>query len=60
MLCSIHIFQCQTDRKRAAEEVIRVVASKRARSLCSGHIHPFTTHFDASLLSSAYPIAASP
>jgi hypothetical protein len=55
-----HIFHCQADRKRAVEEVIRNVASKRARTLCSGHIRPLTTHFDTSLLSSTYPIAASP
>jgi hypothetical protein len=56
----LHIFQCQAERKRAAGEVIRNVASKRARTLCSGHIRPLTTHFDASLLSSTYPTAASP
>jgi hypothetical protein len=43
-----HTFQCQADRKRAAEEFIRNVASKRARTLCSGHICPSTTHFVAS------------
>jgi hypothetical protein len=53
-----HIFQCQADRKKTAEEAIRNVASIRARTLCSGHIRPLTTHFDASLLSSTYPIAA--
>jgi hypothetical protein len=55
-----HIFQCQADRKRAAEEFIRVVASKRAHTPYSGRIRPLTTHFDASLLSSTFPIAASP
>jgi hypothetical protein len=55
-----HIFQCQADRIRAAEEAIRNVASKRARTLCSGHICPLTTHIDAPLLSATYPIAALP
>jgi hypothetical protein len=55
-----HIFQCQADRKRAAEEAIRNVASDRSRALCSGYIRPLTTHFNASLLSSTYQIAASP
>jgi hypothetical protein len=54
-----HIFQSQADRKRAAAEVIRNVTSKRARTLCSVHIRTLTTHFDASLLSSTYPVAAS-
>jgi hypothetical protein len=41
-----HISQCQADRKRAAEEVMHNVASKRARTPCSGHIRPLTTHSD--------------
>jgi hypothetical protein len=42
-----HIFQCQAERKTAAGGVIRNVVSKCAHTLCSGHIRPLTTHFDA-------------
>jgi hypothetical protein len=60
MLCSTSHFPKSGRQKRAAEEVIRNVATKRARTLCSGHIRPLTTHFDASLLSSEFLTAASP
>jgi hypothetical protein len=51
MLCSTSHFPMSGRQKKSSKEVTRNVASKHALTLCSGHICPLITHFDASLLS---------